>query len=63
MIKQNAAYNAALKSGGRDRDRTCDLLHAMQALSQLSYTPLIEQVYTDILHENRLRRKVYFGVS
>jgi hypothetical protein len=27
-------------SGGGKRDRTADLLHAMQALSQLSYTPL-----------------------
>ncbi len=27
--------------GGGKRDRTDDLLHAMQALSQLSYTPLI----------------------
>src|SRR6218665_2272976 len=26
-------------SGGGNRDRTDDLLHAMQALSQLSYTP------------------------
>ena len=26
--------------GGGKRDRTDDLLHAMQALSQLSYTPL-----------------------
>ena len=25
--------------GGGKRDRTADLLHAMQALSQLSYTP------------------------
>ena len=25
--------------GGGKRDRTVDLLHAMQALSQLSYTP------------------------
>ena len=25
--------------GGGKRDRTDDLLHAMQALSQLSYTP------------------------
>ena len=29
-----------LKSGP-DKDRTCDLLHAMQALSQLSYRPVI----------------------
>ena len=28
-----------LKLGGGKRDRTADLLHAMQALSQLSYTP------------------------
>ena len=26
-------------SGGAKRDRTADLLHAMQALSQLSYSP------------------------
>jgi hypothetical protein len=32
-----------LKIGGRDRDRTCDLIHAMDALSQLSYTPVPEQ--------------------
>src|SRR5690554_341446 len=28
-----------LKIGGATRDRTADLLHAMQALSQLSYSP------------------------
>ena len=28
-----------LKPGGASRDRTGDLLHAMQALSQLSYSP------------------------
>ena len=27
-------------TGGGTRDRTADLLHAMQALSQLSYTPV-----------------------
>jgi hypothetical protein len=27
------------ENGGDKRDRTADLLHAMQALSQLSYTP------------------------
>ncbi len=32
--------------GGGTRDRTADLLHAMQALSQLSYTPL----QTELLH-------------
>ena len=29
------------ESGGGKRDRTADLLHAMQALSQLSYTPFL----------------------
>ena len=28
------------KAGGARRDRTADLLHAMQALSQLSYGPV-----------------------
>jgi hypothetical protein len=32
-----------LKIGGRDRDRTCGLIHAMDALSQLSYTPVTEK--------------------
>ena len=31
-------------NGGPNRDRTDDLLHAMQALSQLSYGPLPEFV-------------------
>ena len=32
-----------LRFGGGKRDRTADLLHAMQALSQLSYTPVTEE--------------------
>ena len=32
--------------GGGKRDRTADLLHAMQALSQLSYTPNRAADYT-----------------
>ena len=28
------------KTGGADRDRTCDLLNANQVLSQLSYSPI-----------------------
>ncbi len=31
---------SALEIGGAKRDRTVDLLHAMQALSQLSYSPI-----------------------
>ena len=30
-----------MKFGGGKRDRTADLLHAMQALYQLSYTPKV----------------------
>ena len=32
-------YHTFTLLGGGKRDRTADLLHAMQALSQLSYTP------------------------
>ena len=30
------------RCGGATRDRTADLLHAMQALSQLSYSPITD---------------------
>lgn len=33
-----------VSNGGPDKDRTCDLLHAMQALSQLSYRPFIKLI-------------------
>src|ERR1700719_3603927 len=36
--KENRSI-ANIKTGGARRDRTADLLHAMQALSQLSYGP------------------------
>ena len=38
--------------GGAKRDRTADLLHAMQALSQLSYSPVV----LPVLH-NRVSAK------
>ena len=38
----NGVEPRILLVGGSDRDRTDDLLHAMQALSQLSYRPLID---------------------
>ena len=38
--------------GGAKRDRTADLLHAMQALSQLSYGPIF-----------RLSPEGYFGAG
>lgn len=40
--KKALVFNKSfLFSGGGKRDRTADLLHAMQALYQLSYTPEI----------------------
>ncbi len=36
----HAFENQVGKFGGATRDRTADLLHAMQALSQLSYNPI-----------------------
>jgi hypothetical protein len=41
-------------SGGARRDRTVDLLHAMQALSQLSYGPI---------QRGRILRKYAWGVN
>ena len=35
-----------LKFGGAKRDRTADLLNAIQALSQLSYSPEQVQIYS-----------------
>ena len=35
-------YSFHQKNGGGERDRTDDLLRARQALSQLSYTPIIK---------------------
>jgi hypothetical protein len=37
-LEPRTAANFSVFGGGK-RDRTADLLHAMQALSQLSYTP------------------------
>jgi hypothetical protein len=37
--------NERAKVGGAKRDRTADLLHAMQALSQLSYGPMPFGIY------------------
>ena len=35
----------AILSGGDKRDRTADLLNAIQALSQLSYTPVFSSLF------------------
>ena len=38
--------------GGATRDRTADLLHAMQALSQLSYSPVYKVYSVTLLFLN-----------
>jgi hypothetical protein len=38
-LSENATRRSRPNNGGAERDRTDDLLHAMQALSQLSYSP------------------------
>ena len=38
-----------LEVGGDKRDRTADLLNAIQALSQLSYTPRCEEAKYEVL--------------
>ena len=37
-------------SGGDKRDRTADLLNAIQALSQLSYTPILYRLAADLIN-------------
>ena len=44
-IKKQRNENSFLCSGGDGRDRTVDLLNAIQALSQLSYAPVQYIVY------------------
>ena len=43
----------AVSDGGAMRDRTADLLRARQALSQLSYSPIVVISFTLILAETR----------
>ena len=40
-------FQLPVRLGGARRDRTADLLHAMQALSQLSYSPKGAAHFTD----------------
>ena len=50
-------------NGGPNRDRTDDLLHAMQALSQLSYGPLPEFVKELIFQSRVGQYGILDGVS
>ena len=52
-----------LEFGGDKRDRTADLLNAIQALSQLSYTPIFGSLFRQLLYYSTLDPNVkgYFG--
>ncbi len=45
FTKKQASKNRPAHPGGDKRDRTADLLTASQALSQLSYTPIILKLF------------------
>ena len=53
-ILANETWKLAAPSGGARRDRTDDLLLAKQALSQLSYGPLRDQISV-IVHQKTSR--------
>ena len=42
--------NLSVGLGGDKRDRTADLLNAIQALSQLSYTPIFGSLFRQLLY-------------
>ncbi len=48
--------------GGARRDRTADLLHAMQALSQLSYSPSVSTLGRDGHSKRRVRNCQCFEI-
>ena len=48
ILDLNSAITNPKVNGGGKRDRTDDLLHAMQALSQLSYTPIDSKPNTSL---------------
>ena len=47
--EKNGAKFPLLRFGGDMRDRTADLLNAIQALSQLSYTPKLSAAADDLI--------------
>ena len=51
------ATSCANRPGGDKRDRTADLLNAIQALSQLSYTPIADDNIPEV--ERNVKKKNY----
>ncbi len=58
--KRSRQHRQPENSGGDKRDRTVDLLHAMQALSQLSYTPK-EKTHYRVFSEKRKFQNILFS--
>ena len=52
--KKTRGINLRFLSGGDKRDRTADLLNAIQALSQLSYTPKSKRYISRLCRECQL---------
>ena len=48
--KYQVLSSACAIGGGDKRDRTADLLNAIQALSQLSYTPIFGSLFGQLLY-------------
>ena len=55
---QNFFYTDRMLCGGDKRDRTADLLNAIQALSQLSYTPIFGLLFRQLLYYSMSVEKV-----
>jgi hypothetical protein len=54
----SSCYNCKF-GGGDKQDRTADLLHAMQALSQLSYTPTWQDRDYNVIRRGRANAKAH----
>ena len=59
----DADFQNSRNYGGARRDRTADLLHAMQALSQLSYSPKGAADFTDEIEDCQGLRHRNCGVA
>ena len=56
VLSFKKCFSQSLFDGGDKRDRTADLLNAIQALSQLSYTPILKRWFLSL---RRFQVRVY----
>ena len=60
--KKENLISEEIRFGGDKRDRTADLLNAIQALSQLSYTPIfgsLSDSFCIIAHLNQMSSIIF----